>query len=122
MNTYDRFGNVMPDDWYDKAKYPNDFNKWQTDRRVGNTVIGEYTVSTVWLGIDHQGYGGPPLIFETMIFGGDYNHELNRYSTEEQAMRGHLATVDALRAGTAPAWLSTTEWVADVHDAAGGAE
>lgn len=26
-------------------------------------------VSTVWLGLDHGYGGGPPIIFETMVFG-----------------------------------------------------
>jgi hypothetical protein len=102
---YDRFGTPMPDDWWDKEKHGKKYGKWQTDHRVGNTVIGDnqFTVSTVWLGLDHNySKTGPPLIFETMVFGEPYSEELYRYSTEEEAMRGHLAVVDRLRAGLAP--------------------
>lgn len=100
---YDRNGDPMPDDWWDKAKYPKQFGKWQTDQRVGNTVFGEYRVSTVWLEFNHEYRPAhPPLIFETMVFGGKWDTEMDRYSTEEQAMRGHLATVDRLRAGRPP--------------------
>lgn len=102
--TYDRNGLVIPDDWYDESKYPRSKFRWGTQQRVGNTRIGEqFTVSTVWLyGIDH-GYGdGSPILFETMMFGEPYGQELTRYATEEQAMRGHLATVDNLRQGWEP--------------------
>jgi hypothetical protein len=102
---YDRFGTPMPDDWWDKEKHGKKYGKWQTDHRVGNTVIGDnqFTVSTVWLGLDHNySKTGPPLIFETMVFGDPYDQEMRRYPTEEDAMRGHLAAVDALRAGKPP--------------------
>lgn len=104
MDTYDRDGKLIPDDYWDKEKYPDRRPfRWATEQRVGRTEVGEHRVSTVWLmGIDH-GYGsGSPVIFETMIFGPTWNNELTRYSTEEAAMRGHLKAVDALRAGKPP--------------------
>jgi hypothetical protein len=51
-------------------------------------VIGEVRVSTVFLGIDHA-WEGPPLLFETMVFGGPLDEEMERYSTWEEAERGH---------------------------------
>lgn len=102
MGYYDRFGKPMPDDWYDKAKHGDKFSKWQTDRRVGNTVVDDVTVSTVYLGLDHRYGEGAPLIFETMVFGGKWDQELDRYSTEEQAMRGHLRVLDRLRESLPP--------------------
>ena len=101
--TYSRDGEPMPDDWFDASKYPRGEAKWSTEQRVGRTVVGECTVSTVWLfGIDHGWGGGPPIIFETMVFGGEHDQQLRRYCTEESAMRGHLETVDRLRAGRSP--------------------
>jgi len=51
---------------------------------------GSVTVSTVWLGLDHQWRpGGPPLIFETMVFGGSDDEMQERYSTEAEALEGH---------------------------------
>lgn len=47
------------------------------------------TVSTVFLGIDHNWGDGPPLIFETMVFGGPMDENQVRYSTYEEALRGH---------------------------------
>src|SRR5215216_723942 len=52
-------------------------------------------ISTVFLGLNHNYYGeGPPLIYETMIFGGHLNGECYRYSTEQQAAEGHMANVE----------------------------
>ena len=39
------------------------------DRTVAQEYVGHYMVSTIFLGLDHQwSPGGPPLLFETMIF------------------------------------------------------
>ena len=63
-------------------------------RTVGKTSITlDIHVSTVFLGLDHQFEDGPPLVFETMIFGGDRDQECWRYSTYEQAEKGHAAIV-----------------------------
>ena len=45
--------------WYEKAK-----------KRVDFTMVGDVSVSTVFLGFVHQYGEGPPLIFETLVFGG----------------------------------------------------
>lgn len=67
------------------------------------TVAGYvmFRVSTVFLGINHRWSEGPPLIFETMIFGpeGWGEEYCERYSTEVQALAGHdqaLAYVQGL--------------------------
>lgn len=58
--------------------------------RVALTQRGEVTVSTVWLGLDHSFGHGPPLIFETMVFGLPDDAEImDRYATWEQAKAGH---------------------------------
>lgn len=50
-----------------------DFLAWAgwfevNERHVALTEIGEYTVSTVFLGLDHRYvYPGPPILFETMV-------------------------------------------------------
>jgi hypothetical protein len=46
-------------------------------------------VSTIWLGLNMQFLDGPPLIFETMIFGGRYEGYQWRYPTEAAALAGH---------------------------------
>lgn len=102
----------MSVDYYDTQGRPiDDVEQWSElfgarhegdDRwwRVGNTQINdEVHVSTVWLGLDHSFGDGPPLIFETMVFGGEYDDWTERYSTWEQAEAGHERIVAALRAG-----------------------
>lgn len=67
----------------------------------------EIEVSTCWLGINHQWVPDlPPLIFETMIFGGPMNLECWRYATEAQAVEGHGYVVSLVRADLA---LTTKE-------------
>jgi hypothetical protein len=53
--------------------------------------VGDYWISTVWLGINHNFMrDGPPLIFETMVFKGkESDLASERYSTEEEALAGH---------------------------------
>ena len=38
------------------------------DTRVAETHVGDYWISTVFLGLDHSFHHGPPVLFETMIF------------------------------------------------------
>lgn len=75
-------------------------------RSIARDKIGNDDVSTVYLGLNHNFYGnGPPLIFETMIFGGMYTDEMWRWSTDVQARKGHEAIVECLRAGGNPTQL-----------------
>lgn len=68
------------------------------DRHVALTELdGGITVSTVFLGIDHQWGNGPPLLFETMVFGTD-DDMTERYSTWDEAQAGHDAVVAELQA------------------------
>ena len=76
-----------------KAVPCNDIISWaeafeSQDRVVAKTTKGLVEVSTVFLGIDHS-FGGKPLLFETMIFGGKRNGEIHKYSTWEEAEKSH---------------------------------
>jgi len=51
------------------------------------------SVSTVFLGINHQWTDGPDIWFETMIFGGHREEYQRRYATVEQARAGHRRAV-----------------------------
>lgn len=75
--------------------------KWSgTDYdRVGLTQVGNLSVSTVWLGMDHRSGDGPPLIFETMVFDEaavEWLDDQWRYSTLDEARAGHESVVAAL--------------------------
>jgi hypothetical protein len=57
------------------------------------TVQGDVSVSTVFLGLDHNfGEGGAPLLFETMVFGLP-GEDCRRYSTWAEAEEGHARIV-----------------------------
>jgi hypothetical protein len=48
------------------------------------------SVSTVFLGVDHNCSGrGPPVLWETVIFGGPDDEYQKRYSSLEAALAGH---------------------------------
>lgn len=71
-------------------------------RIIGSDRVDDAHVSTVWLGMNHSFTGGPPRIFETMIFGGPHTEWQDRYSTEADARAGHRRVVEALKQGKAP--------------------
>ena len=64
-------------------------------KRVASTEKNGLRVSTVFLGVDH-GFveGAAPLIFETMIFGGEHDDYQTRCSTWEQAEEMHKAACE----------------------------
>lgn len=81
---------------------PADFMEWarwleKSDRKIAEDMVGDVLVSTVFLGLDHSFGNGPPLLFETMVFGGPLDGDQDRYETREGALLGHavmLAKVD----------------------------
>jgi hypothetical protein len=97
INYYDRII------YYDRQGQPMDRMDWVVKfedrdyKTVEQTEIGEAFVSTVWMGIDHNFGEGSPLIFETMIFGGDHDGCQWRWATEDDARIGHRLTVEKLR-------------------------
>lgn len=77
------------------------------DRTVAKDVVDDHLVSTVFLMTDHSYNGGPPVLFETMIFNrGDQPSDLDewqdRYCTEEEARKGHAAAVAMVKESAKP--------------------
>ena len=66
------------------------------DRQVDATRIDDVRISTVFLGINHNWGVGPPLLYETMVFGGPLDEDMERYHTREEAQRGHDRFVKAV--------------------------
>lgn len=58
-----------------------------------DSLSGGIRVSTVFLGLDHSFGQGPPLLFETMIFGGPHDQYQERYATWDEAAAGHEKAV-----------------------------
>lgn len=80
------FNNGNPVQLPDGA-FPEDTGarSWQIKTKVGRTMI-----STVFLGLDHNHGHGPPVLYETMIFGNKrYEDEQWRYYTLSEAKIGH---------------------------------
>lgn len=72
-----------------------------TDKRtIAKTEINGCTVSTVFLGVDHQFGEGPPVLWESMVFsGGLYGDgEQRRYTSHADALAGHHEIVANLTA------------------------
>ncbi len=67
------------------------------NRHVADEKIGDVRVSTVFLGLDHSFGDGPPLLFETMIFGGPLDQEQDRCTTWDEAERMHAVMVERVK-------------------------
>ncbi|MDJ0342238.1 hypothetical protein QMK19_03430 [Streptomyces sp. H10-C2] len=103
--------------WFNKAGEPIDAgtaNDLLGDRDYARVALArvtsssdpgiDYRISTVWLGLNHSFLGdGPPILFETMVFGGgeDQDQTCWRWTTEAAAVAGH-AEVVATIAATVP--------------------
>lgn len=72
-------------------------------RRVAHDSVtgrgGEVvTVSTVFLGLDHRYAGeGPPIVFETLVFGGVMADSMDRYATWAEAEEGHACMLQRVQ-------------------------
>ena len=78
-----------------------EWGRWieKANRHVAQDRVGDVQISTVFLGLDHSfGQPGPPILFETMVFGGPLDSEMERYATWEEAEIGHKAMLERVRA------------------------
>ena len=66
-----------------------------THRVVARTDFDGGYVSTIFLGLDHRfTNSGEPILWETMIFGGSHDQYQDRYTSAEDAKRGHQKAVE----------------------------
>ncbi len=106
MNFYRRDGTPYPPGHVGLLEWARDCQKVTLKRVSFDKLPNGIEVSTVWLGLDHNyGFNNRPLIFETMLFvpchkkilGHEFYREQIgdtwRYSTEEEALRGHKMQV-----------------------------
>ncbi len=82
----DAAGEPVPTDWLTWARW-RDAN--DDARGVAVTQRDAVLVSTVFLGMDHGWGAGPPVLWETMIFGGDHHDYQERYTSRADALAGH---------------------------------
>lgn len=90
---FDSEGNTMQCDWCMEC-----WGRWWHDNRcVAYETISsdpKVIVSTVFLGIDHDfSLTGIPVLWETMILGGEHDGYQERYTTRKDAMEGHERAV-----------------------------
>jgi len=89
----------------DHRAVPTDMHEWatffkdQNNRRVAFDKVEGFAVSTLFLGTDRPfGASGPPLLFETMVFGSDDSIQGSAWwSTWDEAIEGHARMVDDVR-------------------------
>lgn len=82
LNTYKLVGKIPVRCPFDEAM--------NSSRTIKVDLFGETTVSTVFLVTDHSfSHSDSPVLFETMIFGGQYNDYQTRYHTYDEALEGH---------------------------------
>lgn len=83
----DNFNVINCPDIFVFSSFFNDFSK----RRIETSVISdECRLSTVFLGIDcNFDIKNPPLVFESLWFGGIHSDNQRRYSTYIDAVKGH---------------------------------
>lgn len=79
----------------------NDIFTWMrwwenNDRRLAYEEIGQASVSTVFLGINHSLADGTPQFFETALFLGGHIHQVVRSATYQKAMEEHRHMVGQL--------------------------
>jgi hypothetical protein len=72
---------------------------WLNDRHVADETFGPSRISTVFLGLDHNWGRKPPVLWETMVFGGKLDRTQNRCSGSwEQAEAMHADMVGRVKA------------------------
>jgi hypothetical protein len=75
--------------WFENSK----------ERVVAQTNVGNVTVSTVFIGLDHNfDPFGPPHLFETMIFRNGDGGDCWRCTTWQEAEAQHARAVEYVRA------------------------
>ena len=75
-------------------------------RHVAEDCVGDVRVSTVFLGLDHNFLGtGRPVLWETMVFGGELDGEQWRYDSQKAAMEGHGELLRRVLATRRPGWF-----------------
>jgi hypothetical protein len=87
--------NAVPCDLMTWARW---FETAKSRRVISRVTVGDCDVSTVFLGLNHAYGDGPPQIFETMVFGGKHDGDMERCSTYEEAEAMHAAMVERVSA------------------------
>lgn len=82
----DENGEPVPE--FNIFKWSNWFH-FAKNRQVCRHNLGRVDISTVFLGMDHGWGRGLPVLWETMVFGGQYDGYTARYTSKYGAKHGH---------------------------------
>jgi hypothetical protein len=98
--TLDDDGNPQPCD--DVLKWGQWFEGSIEKRRVSEDRdegpgADDVRISTVFLALDHSWRDGPPMLYETLVFGGVLDGEMYRCSTREEAVLAHQVMCQRVR-------------------------
>ena len=96
---------ILDENRQPKAATIEEFARWcaTRDRHVkeiafGHEAIGTITVSTIFSGLDYRvRCAGPPILYETMVFGGPHDGYQERCATWDQAEAMHQRIVDMVK-------------------------
>ncbi len=97
---YRRDGSPYPAGKAGILEWAKDFEDTEQHVVRQETLADGYWISTVWIGIDlHLIPSGPPVIFETTVRNpeGEVTGYREGYSTEEEAIAGHMKVVEEYR-------------------------
>lgn len=100
---WDKINERVKPKYFDKEGKPIDLMTWgrlfedENYKVIKQQQIGDYLISTVWMGVDYNfnrffDKDSPLHIFETMVFSKkdkDADLDQERYSTLEEAKAGH---------------------------------
>lgn len=82
--------------WFGKAD--RTVRKDTANITLDGKPLGQIEVSTVFLGLDHNFFdNGAPVLFETMVFGGPLDQEMERCSTWEGAEKMHEKMMERVK-------------------------
>jgi hypothetical protein len=107
FGAYDPHGKLISEDALIGAELFANYEKRRAHHFMTGLIhqITTFHVSTVYLGMNHNNHGGPPLVWETMATssGNSRSHEWldfqMRYCTRAAALNGHLKIVAVLLSG-----------------------
>jgi hypothetical protein len=71
-------------------------DKYPLRKVVKQDTVGKVFISTVFLEIDHAWNSDTPVLWETMIFGGKHDGYQERYTSVEDALKGHQTALNLI--------------------------
>ena len=82
-----------------KAKSSKHYHYWSSNSKykcVKQEHIDDIFISTVFLGLDHSLGSNIPVLWETMIFGGEHDQYQERYTSYKDAFEGHQLALNVV--------------------------